>query len=51
MVVHALAEAGRQFQTPLLRSPAVNPFNSPQLVLPTEVATKRLPLYDALSTR
>src|SRR3984885_9845219 len=48
VVVHALAEAGRQFQTPALRPPGRQSLN---LVFPAEVTTRRLPLYDASSTR
>src|ERR1700730_17792387 len=48
VVVHALAEAGRQFQTPALRPPG---HQSLDLVFPAEVTTRWPPLYDALSTR
>src|ERR1700730_8385345 len=44
----ALAERGGQFQIPRVQSPHRQPL---QFALPVKVATRRLPLYDALSTR
>jgi hypothetical protein len=47
-VQHALAERGGQFQIPPLHAAGLGRFNWSSA---TEVATGRLPLYDALSIR